>query len=167
MSSIDNQHEHAQAGGAGSFLNPAAPIPSQGAAKGRIRLAGLLGLLVVISAAVSLGDAVQTLFGDRSEEGRAGPDIVLAGLLAYGVAIVAFSSIAMLFAQRLWVVGLFVNAAGLWVGIRLVLTFQQLGDARGVIVGALNFVFACFVALVIVHALRSALYLYEARRRKG
>lgn len=152
---------------AGSFFNPMAPIASARTAKGRIRLAALVSAVMFISAAFTLGDALRTLFGDRSDAGAVAPDIVLAAMLTYVVLVTPVTAIIMVFAQRLWVIGLFVSAGAIWVGMRLVLTFQQLDDAQSVIVGTGNFVLACAVALTLVHAMRSALVLYALREHEA
>lgn len=154
---------HPGTGDAGSFFNPMAPIQSARAAKGRIRLAALISAVMFISAAVTLGDAARTLFGERADAGAVTPDIILTGLLAYVVVMTPITALIMVFAQRLWVVGLFVSAGALWVGMRLMLTFQNLTDAQSVIFGTLNFVLAVMIALTLVHAMRSALVLYALR----
>jgi hypothetical protein len=159
----DTDVNAAEAESIGDFFNPGAPIPNERAARGRIRLAAIASLIIPLSGGSMLASAVQTLLGDRAEQGAALPDILLAALLAYAVVVATTMGIAMLFTQRLTVVLLYASGAMIWVGARLTLTFEELSSANTVISGLLFLVFAFVIALLIVHAARGALYLYEKR----
>ena len=151
----------------GHFLDPFAPIQSESAAKGRVRLAAVLTYVCWIGIIVS-----SIMLGGQAGEGPDGP-VVPAWVQAISMPILALIVIMPLaatisiFVQTLYTTGFLAITLFAWVVVRLIIYANIDAFPTGIaIVGlAISVALTVVGALALVHAIRSQATLNRMARQ--
>ena len=144
----------------GHFLDPFAPIPTEKAARGRVRLAAIVAYLAWIAAIVTFAMIMgQTAQGEEGEPALAGARSLVPIIGALLIVMPVAATIS-LFVQNILSTSLLGLSVLIWLLVRIYMHVNMVAPSGiGIVLAAASVMFTVLVAIALTHAVRGQLSL--------